>query len=116
MGLDIRLPLGLIFLIIGGLMSVYGFFTRHSAVYAKSMDINLNLTWGAIMFVFGLVMFLAQIVKELGLSPSDWAKLPPHMQQDLLNAAQQRGPAAYQQMIKDYYTRIARMQSDGGTP
>jgi hypothetical protein len=58
MGLDIRIPLGLIFLIIGGLMSVYGFFTRHSAVYAKSMDINLNLTWGAIMFVFGLVMFL----------------------------------------------------------
>jgi hypothetical protein len=59
MGLDIRIPLGLIFLIIGGLMSIYGFFTRHSAgIYTKSMDINLNLTWGLLMFVFGLIMFL----------------------------------------------------------
>jgi hypothetical protein len=59
MGLDIRIPLGLIFLIIGGLMSIYGFFTRHvTAVYEKSMGINLNLTWGLIMFAFGLVMFL----------------------------------------------------------
>ena len=59
MGLDIRIPLGLIFLIIGGLMSVYGFFSRHSAVYDKSMGINLNLTWGALMFVFGLIMYFA---------------------------------------------------------
>ena len=58
MGLDIRIPLGLIFLLIGGLMSLYGLITRSSAViYEKSMGINLNLTWGAIMFVFGLVMF-----------------------------------------------------------
>ena len=58
MGLDIRIPLGLIFLITGGIISIYGFFTRHSAIYEKSMDINVNLTWGAIMFVFGLVMYL----------------------------------------------------------
>ena len=59
MGLDIRIPLGLIFLLIGGLMSLYGLFTRNAAdVYEKSMGINLNLTWGAIMFVFGLIMFL----------------------------------------------------------
>jgi hypothetical protein len=32
MGLDIRIPLGLIFLIIGGVMSIYGLFTRHSAI------------------------------------------------------------------------------------
>lgn len=58
MGLDIRIPLGLIFLITGGLMSVYGFITRgNAAIYEKSMGINLNLTWGLIMFVFGLVMF-----------------------------------------------------------
>ena len=58
MGLDIRIPLGLIFLLIGGLMSLYGLFTRNAAdIYEKSMGINLNLTWGAIMFVFGLIMF-----------------------------------------------------------
>jgi hypothetical protein len=31
LGLDIRIPLGLIFLLIGGLMSLYGLITRHSA-------------------------------------------------------------------------------------
>jgi hypothetical protein len=59
MGLDIRIPLGLIFLLIGGLMSVYGLITRNAAgIYEKSMGVNLNLTWGALMFVFGLIMFL----------------------------------------------------------
>jgi hypothetical protein len=58
MGLDIRIPLGLIFLIIGGLMSVYGFLTRASALYEKSLGVNLNLGWGIPMFLFGLVMFL----------------------------------------------------------
>lgn len=59
MGLDIRIPLGLIFLITGAMMSIYGLITRgNPAIYEKSMGINLNLTWGAIMFVFGLIMFL----------------------------------------------------------
>ena len=58
MGLDIRVPLGLIFLITGGIISVYGFFTRGSAMYEKSMGVNLNLTWGLLMFVFGVIMFL----------------------------------------------------------
>jgi hypothetical protein len=59
MGLDIRLPLGLIFLIIGGIMAVYGVFTRGSAMYASSQGINLNLIWGLVMLLFGLIMFLA---------------------------------------------------------
>ncbi len=54
MGLDIRIPLGLIFMLIGGLMSVYGLFTVNAAaVYEKSMGINLNLTWGLVMFFVG---------------------------------------------------------------
>lgn len=57
MGLDIRVPLGLIFLITGGIISVYGFLTRNSAIYEKSMGVNLNLGWGLIMLVFGAVMF-----------------------------------------------------------
>ena len=58
MGLDIRLPLGLIFLITGAIMAVYGLVTRgNAALYEKSMGINLNLTWGVIMLLFGAVMF-----------------------------------------------------------
>jgi len=76
MGLDIRIPLGLIFLIIGGLMSLYGFFTRHAAaIYERSMGINLNLTWGLIMFLFGLVMFFAgrrQKWQDDPINPRPW--------------------------------------------
>ncbi|SFS17067.1 hypothetical protein SAMN05421771_3042 [Granulicella pectinivorans] len=58
MGLDIRIPLGLLFLATGGIMSVYGFLTRNSAIYDKSLGINLNLYWGLGLFLFGLVMFV----------------------------------------------------------
>jgi hypothetical protein len=57
MGLDIRLPLGLIFLIIGAIMTAYGAFTWGSPMYASSMDIHLNVKWGAVMIVFGGIMF-----------------------------------------------------------
>ena len=58
MGLDVRIPLGLMFLVIGGLMAVYGLFTRGSAIYAKSLGININLIWGGLMLAFGLVLYL----------------------------------------------------------
>jgi hypothetical protein len=58
MGLDIRIPLGLLFLITGGLLSGYGLYTRGSVIYARSLGTNINLVWGLVMLVFGLVMFL----------------------------------------------------------
>ncbi|MGA9718121.1 MAG: hypothetical protein WBQ79_07550 [Acidobacteriaceae bacterium] len=58
MGLDIRIPLGLMFLVTGGLMAVYGLFTRGSAIYGKSLNMNINLIWGSLMLVFGLVMYI----------------------------------------------------------
>lgn len=58
MGLDIRIPLGLMFLSTGGLMTVYGLFTMDSAIYSKSLGININLDWGLLMFAFGLAMYV----------------------------------------------------------
>ena len=58
MGLDIRIPLGLMFLFTGGLMAVYGLFTRGSAIYEKSLGMDVNLIWGSLMFVFGLVLYV----------------------------------------------------------
>jgi hypothetical protein len=54
-------------------------------------------------------------VKDIGISPSDWARLPPGLQEQLLNAAQQKGPPAYQEMIKSYYVRIAHLQAAAGS-
>jgi len=77
MGLDIRIPLGLIFAIIGGIMSLYGFYTRSSALYERSMGVNLNLGWGLLMFVFGLVMFWVgrrQKWQDDPVDPRPWEK------------------------------------------
>ena len=77
MGLDIRVPLGLIFLITGGIMTVYGLFTRGSEIYARSMGINLNLIWGVVMLVFGAVMFFVgrrQRWQDDPVSPRPWEK------------------------------------------
>jgi hypothetical protein len=55
MGLDVRLPLGLLFLVIGALLAFYGLSTIGSDLYAKSMGVNLNIIWGSIMMVLGLL-------------------------------------------------------------
>ena len=57
MGLDIRLPIGLMFLILGLLILVYGF-VSDPTIYQRSLGMNINVIWGAVMLVFGLVMFL----------------------------------------------------------
>ncbi len=57
-----------------------------------------------------------QAVQDIGVAPSDWAKLPAAMQDQLLHAAQQGGPPSYRDMIKNYYNRIARLQAENGTP
>ena len=77
MGLDIRVPLGLIFLITGGIMFVYGLLTRNSAIYEKSMGVNLNFGWGLIMLVFGAVMFFfgrRQKWQDDPVSPRPWER------------------------------------------
>ena len=53
---DVRLPLGLTFLITGLLLAGYGASTRHSGIYAASEGVNLNLIWGAVMALFGGTM------------------------------------------------------------
>ncbi len=58
MNLDLRIPLGLMFSIIGALLTIYGLVTRGSSIYDRSAGMNINLVWGAVMLVFGLTMFL----------------------------------------------------------
>jgi hypothetical protein len=76
MGLDIRIPLGMIFLIIGGIMAVFGFATHGDAeLYARSLNIDLNLTWGGIMCVFGAIMLfvgLRQKWQDDPVNPRPW--------------------------------------------
>jgi protein-S-isoprenylcysteine O-methyltransferase Ste14 len=57
MGLDIRWPIGLLFSLIGALMVIYGAATSSNAeIYKRSLDLNINLIWGAVLLVFGGAM------------------------------------------------------------
>jgi TRAP-type C4-dicarboxylate transport system permease small subunit len=54
---DIRIPIGLMFTIIGILITVFGFATMsNTGMYQKSLGINVNIIMGILMLVFGLVM------------------------------------------------------------
>ncbi len=59
MGLDIRWPIGLMFSLVGLLMAIFGFATKNdSEMYARSLDINVNLIWGIILLLFGAFMLI----------------------------------------------------------
>lgn len=57
MGLDLRTPLGLLFSLVGLILTIFGAVTRGSLIYARSAGMNINLIWGLIMLAFGLTMF-----------------------------------------------------------
>lgn len=55
MGLDIRIPVGGMFALLGALLAGYGLFDG-AALSQRSLGINIDLWWGAIMFAFGALM------------------------------------------------------------
>lgn len=55
MGLDIRMPIGLMFSVIGGLLITFGV-VGPADIYQRSLSLNVNLWWGGVLLVFGLVM------------------------------------------------------------
>jgi multisubunit Na+/H+ antiporter MnhG subunit len=57
MQLDIRLPIGLMFALLGALLTAFGFLGGKE-VYQKSLGINVNAWWGLAMLIFGVIMFL----------------------------------------------------------
>lgn len=57
MGLDVRLPIGFMFLVLGALLAGFGL-AGDKGIYQRALGININLWWGLLMLVFGIVMFL----------------------------------------------------------
>jgi high-affinity Fe2+/Pb2+ permease len=58
MGLDIRWPIGLMFTLIGALLTGYGVIKGGSPI---SLGININLIWGIVLLVFGVLMLLGAV-------------------------------------------------------
>ncbi|HET8654500.1 MAG TPA: hypothetical protein VFL93_03115 [Longimicrobiaceae bacterium] len=53
--LDIRLPIGGLFTVLGALLTVWGAI-EPASTYANSLGYNVNLSWGIILLIFGLLM------------------------------------------------------------
>jgi hypothetical protein len=63
--LDIRIPIGLLFTVLGLLLTAYGFLTNtNTELYTKSFQYNVNLWSGLLMLVFGVIMLLTARKKK----------------------------------------------------
>jgi hypothetical protein len=58
MGLDIRLPIGMMFTVIGTLLTGYGLVADKS-IFARSLGINVDLIWGGFLLMFGVAFAIA---------------------------------------------------------
>jgi len=59
MGLDLRWPIGLMFTLIGAMLTITGLVTGSDAdMYKRSLGININLRWGLVLLAFGVFMLL----------------------------------------------------------
>jgi ABC-type Fe3+-siderophore transport system permease subunit len=59
LNLDIRMPMGLMFLVVGAILTVFGALTCSDPMDAEhSLGYNVNLIWGAVLFAVGAIMVL----------------------------------------------------------
>ena len=66
MGLDIKIPIGAMFTILGLLLAIFGLATSGDvALYERSLDININLWTGITMLVIGVLMLATARFKSI---------------------------------------------------
>lgn len=54
---DPRISMGMLFTLIGTILTAFGLSTRSNAdIYTKSLGIDANLWWGLALLVFGIVI------------------------------------------------------------
>jgi hypothetical protein len=58
MATDIRQPIGWLFSALGVILVAYGLTTGGNPMYERSEGVNINLYWGLIILVFGLLLLL----------------------------------------------------------
>ena len=61
-------------------MGIFGIATHgNTAMYEKSLGVNINLIWGSLMFAFGAIMFFfgkRQKWQDDPVSPRPWERDP----------------------------------------
>jgi hypothetical protein len=64
MSFDVRTPIGVLFLLMGGLVAGYGLIAQPIRA-----GINIDLVWGVVMAAFGAVLVLLAILARRGELP-----------------------------------------------
>jgi hypothetical protein len=68
--MDIRLPIGLLFTILGALLAGWGL-VSDDAIYARSLGHNVNLSWGLVVLAFGAVFLFFGRRGTSGVRPAE---------------------------------------------
>jgi multisubunit Na+/H+ antiporter MnhG subunit len=55
--LDVRVPIGVMFAIIGMIVALFGLVSDKD-IYSRSLNVNINLWWGLVMLAFGSFMLI----------------------------------------------------------
>ena len=58
MSLDLRIPMGLMFSLLGIILGGFGLATNNSVIYNASLGINVNKWWGLVLLIFGITMYI----------------------------------------------------------
>ena len=65
MDMDIRIPIGLLFAILGFILLAFGIYSMNDTeLYARSLGKNINLWTGIAMLVFGGLMLIVTLRKK----------------------------------------------------
>ncbi|MGA7740341.1 MAG: hypothetical protein WBP56_18885 [Polyangia bacterium] len=56
MHLDVRIPIGLLFVVFGAILTVFGLFSDPAIYQSHSLGLNVNFAWGLVQIAFGAVM------------------------------------------------------------
>jgi membrane-bound ClpP family serine protease len=66
MGLDIKIPIGLMFTLLGVILTILGLVTTgNTGMYEQSLGYNINLFTGIVMLVFGgFMLFTSRLFKK----------------------------------------------------
>ena len=57
MSLDLRIPMGMMFSLLGAILTAFGLATQGAPIYNASLGIDVNLWWGLVLLAFGITMY-----------------------------------------------------------
>ena len=66
MNFDLRLPIGIMFSVIGVIVAIVGMVSSQNSTV---LGININLIWGIVLVAFGVLMLFGAISSRKNLPP-----------------------------------------------